>query len=108
MDLHAFVDANWAACPQTRCSFTGCCLRLADGTVAYKTKLQPTVAQSSTEADFMGACDAGKMLLYVRSIMWNLGILQTAASMLYEDNDAAVGLLAPSQRYSTKEGEEVC
>jgi hypothetical protein len=40
----------------------------------------------------MGACDAGKMLLYVRSIMRDLGIPQTAASMLYKDNDACIAM----------------
>jgi len=78
-------------------SFTGCCLRLAGGTIAYKTKLQPTVAQSSTEAEFMGGADAGKMLLYVRSIMWDLGIPQLAASPLYEDNDAATAMANSSK-----------
>ncbi len=100
MDLHAFVDTDLAACPQTQHSFTGCCLRLAGSTVAYKTKLQPTVAQSSTEAEFIGACDAGKMLLYVRSIMWDLKIPQTAASMLYEDNDACIAM-ANAQKPTT-------
>ena len=60
------------------------CIRLAGGTVAYKSRLQPTVALSSTEAEFMGACDAAKLLLYVRSILWDLGIPQEAASILYE------------------------
>jgi len=87
-----FVDSDWAACVTTRRSFTGLCIRLAGGTVAYKSRLQPTVALSSTEAEFMGACDAAKVLLYVRSILWDLGIPQEAASILYEDNDAATAM----------------
>ena len=49
-DLHRFVDSVWAACPKTRRSITGGGVRLAGGTVDYKTKLQPTAAQSYTEA----------------------------------------------------------
>jgi hypothetical protein len=49
----------------------------------------------------MGACDAGKMLLNVRSIMWDLGIPQTAASMLYEDNDAYIAM-ANAQKPTTQ------
>lgn len=64
----------------------------AGGTVAYKSRLLPTVALSSTEAEFMGACDAAKVLLYVRSILWDIGIPQEAASLLYEDNDAATAM----------------
>ena len=92
LDIHAYADADWAGDTRSRRSFTGCCVRMAGGTIAYKTKLQPTVAQSSTEAEFMGACDTGKMLLFIRSILWDLGIPQTAASILYEDNDACIAM----------------
>lgn len=90
--LHGYVDSDWATCPKTRRSMTGVCIRLAGGTIAYKTKLQPTVAQSSTEAEFMGASDFGKMMLYIRSILWDLGIPQNSASFLYEDNDACTAM----------------
>jgi hypothetical protein len=42
-------------------STTGICVKLAGGTIAYKTKLQITAACSSTEAEFMAACDAGRI-----------------------------------------------
>eukprot|EP00970_Alexandrium_tamarense_P016383 scaffold6418_cov269-Alexandrium_tamarense.AAC.1 len=43
---------------------------------------------SSTEAEFMAASDGGKMSLYIRSVLYDLGIPQWAAHELYEDNDA--------------------
>jgi hypothetical protein len=64
------------------------CIRLAGGTIAYKSKFQPTVAGLSTEAELMAANDTGKMILFVRSILWDLDIPQEAATVLYEDNDA--------------------
>ncbi|KAL7524258.1 hypothetical protein ACHAXR_000493 [Thalassiosira sp. AJA248-18] len=72
-----------AACPKThRSFFTGICLRLAGGgTLAYKTKFQPTVAMSSTESEFMAASGANKMLLYPRSILYDLLIPQENASL---------------------------
>jgi hypothetical protein len=91
-NLHGFVDSDWATCPKTRRSMTGICIRLAGGTIAYKTKLQATVAQSSTKAEFMGASDFGKMMLYIRSILWDLGLPQESASFLYEDNDACTAM----------------
>jgi hypothetical protein len=50
LDLNRYVDSDWATYPKTHCSFTGVCVCLAGGTIAYKSKIQPTVAQSSTEA----------------------------------------------------------
>lgn len=91
-EVHGYVDSDWATCPRTHRSLTGVCLRLAGGTIACKTKLQPTIAQSSTEAEFMGASDFGKILLYVRSVLWDLGVPQHAASVLYEDNDACTAM----------------
>jgi hypothetical protein len=35
-------------------------MHLAGGTIAYKTKIQPTVALSSIEAKFMAAYNASK------------------------------------------------
>jgi hypothetical protein len=45
------------------------------------------VAGSSTEAEFMAAYDTGKMILFIRSILWDLHIPQEAATVLFEDND---------------------
>jgi hypothetical protein len=101
LNAHAYVDSDWATCTRTRRSMTGVTIKLAGGTIAYKTKLQPTVALSSTEAEFMAACDAGKMILFVRSIMWDLDIPQQAASILYEDNDAATAM-ANAQKPTTR------
>lgn len=91
-DLHAFTDADWAACPKTRRSFSGICLRLACGIIAYKTRFQPTVAMSSIEPEFMAASNAAKMLLYTRSILYDLRIPQDTASIVYEDNNEATAM----------------
>jgi hypothetical protein len=50
------------------------------------------VAGSSTEAEFMAACDTGKMILFVRSILWDLNIPQEAATLLYKDNNACTAM----------------
>ena len=89
---YTFVDSDWASCIKTRRSTTGMNVKLAGGTIYYKTKLQPTVAMSSTEAEYMAASDAGKVILYIRSIMWDLNIPQQAASILYEDNDGCTAM----------------
>ena len=63
---HAYADSDWGTCVKTRRSFGGSVIRLAGGTIAYKSKFQPTVAGSSTEAEFMAAYDTGKMILFIR------------------------------------------
>jgi hypothetical protein len=63
----------------------------------------PTVSQSSTEGEFMAACSAGRMILFVRSILWDLRIPQAAAAtLLYEDNDACIAMTNTQKPTSTR------
>jgi hypothetical protein len=48
------------------------------------------IAHSSTEAEFTAACDAGKMILYFRSLLADLGVEQKQATVLFEDNNGAL------------------
>jgi hypothetical protein len=89
---HVYTDSDWATCVKTQRSFGGICIRLAGGTVAYKCKFQLTVTGSSTEAKFMAACDTGKMILFVRIVLWDLNIPQEAATLLYEDNNTCTAM----------------
>jgi hypothetical protein len=89
---HGYMDSSWGDCLLTRRSFGGTLMRLAGGPIAYKAKLQPTVASSSTEAEFIQASDSGRISLYVRSILWDMDVPQDAATILYEDNDGATAM----------------
>ncbi len=62
----AYGDSEWATCVKMQRSISGICIQLAGGTIAYKTKFQPTAALSTTEAKFMTACNVGCMSLFVR------------------------------------------
>jgi hypothetical protein len=88
----AYGDLDWATCFKTRHSFSGICIQLAGGTIAYKTKFQPTVALSTTEAKFIAACDVGRMSLFVRSILWDLDVPQEAATVAYKDNNGCTAM----------------
>ena len=91
------VDSDFAGDISHRRSVSGIVLRIAGGTVFYKTKYQDTVALSSTEAEFTAAAEAGKYILYVRSILDEIGVPQNEATVLYEDNNGAL-LMANAQQ----------
>ncbi len=40
----------------------------------------------------MAACTAGQMILFVHSVLWDLGVPQAAATLLYEDNNACIAM----------------
>jgi hypothetical protein len=53
LELVGYVDASHATDLRTRRSVTGLSFCLAGGAIAFKSKLQPTVATSSTESEFI-------------------------------------------------------
>jgi hypothetical protein len=69
----------------------------AGGAIGYKTKFQKVITHSSTEADFVAARDTAKLILFYRSLMEDIGIPQTDATVLYEDNNGAL-LMANAQQ----------
>ncbi|GFH45233.1 hypothetical protein CTEN210_01707 [Chaetoceros tenuissimus] len=86
----AYVDSDWAADTNHRKSISGFVISLAGGTVYYKTKFQETVATSTAEAEFTAAFEAAKAICYVRTILNELDICQSEATILHIDNNAAL------------------
>ena len=95
--LEAAVDSDWASDSTHRKSVSGIVLQIAGGAVLYKTKFQDTIALSSTQEEFSAACDAGKCILYVRSLLQEIGLNQENATTLYIDNNGAL-LMANAQQ----------
>ena len=90
LNTRASVDSDYANDTTHRRSVTGIAIKLAGGTVFYKTAFQATVALSSTEAEFIAACEAAKIILYIRSILDEINVRQDTATTLYEDNQGAL------------------
>ena len=95
--LHAAVDSDFAGDTTHRKSVTGIVIKLAGGAVLYKTAYQPTIAGSSTEAEFAAAAAAAKHILHLRTLLEEIGLRQEAATILFEDNQGAL-LMANAQR----------
>jgi hypothetical protein len=72
-NTHGYVDSNWGSDRQHRRSISGIVFMLAGATVFYETRHQPTVALSSTEAEFaaaaMGSRRWGAFLLDFNSMI---------------------------------------
>lgn len=95
--LEGLVDSDWASDTVKRKSISGIIIMLAGGAIAYKSKYQDVITLSTTEAEFVMACDAAKMILFIRSILEDLGIPQSHATTLFEDNHGAL-LMANAQQ----------
>ena len=43
LSLRGYMDADWAGCPNTRCSTTGSCMLLETSVISLKCKKQPSL-----------------------------------------------------------------
>ena len=91
--LVGYLDAAHATGTPTRRSVSGYVFTLAGGAVAYKSRRQPSVATSLTEAEFIAAVSAAKVAKYLCSVLHKLGFTQLRPTPLYVDNQAAIAMV---------------
>lgn len=91
-ELHGYCDADYAGDLDTRRSTTGYVYLLYGGAISWSSRLQPTVAASTAEAEYMAAAQAVKEALWLRKLMADLG-MKTTTVRIYCDNQGAIKLL---------------
>ena len=95
MRLTGYSDANWAGDIDTRRSTTGYVVMINNGAVAWRSQLQPTVALSTMEAEYMALTEATKELIWIRKLLAELGYFNNTDSKsteLYSDSQSAIAL----------------
>lgn len=88
----ALCDADWAGDKDTGRSTTGYIFLLAGGALSWRSRLQPTVALSSTEAKYRAITEAGQELIWLRTMLSRLGFEDAAPTVLQSDNMGAIHL----------------
>jgi hypothetical protein len=99
--LTGYTDSDWGCDHSHRRSISGVIILLAAATVLYKTKFQKAVALSSIETEFVSGSDGGKMLLYLRSLLKDLGFEQPNPTHMNQDNRGTIHMAnaqAPTRR----------
>lgn len=93
-ELHAYVDADWAGCPDTRRSTTGYVVKLAGSPVSWSSRRQRTVAMSTCEAEYVAGYKATQELIWIQNMINDLRTkgLETTLTPLLIDNNAALKL----------------
>ena len=66
MDIHDFVDADWAEDLDHRRSTSGYVFNLFGGAISWMIKRQVVVALSTTEVEYMAATHASKEAIWLQ------------------------------------------
>lgn len=91
-----YSDADWAGDKSTRRSTTGYLFKIMGGAISWRSKLQPTVALSSTEAEYRATTEAGQETVWLRRLLFDFSYEPSMPTTLHCDNLGAIQLTSKS------------
>jgi hypothetical protein len=81
----AFSDANWVGCPDGRRSTWAYCIFLGSNLISLSSRKQPTISRSSTEAKYKVVANTIAELLWIQTLLRELGIPLSFPAKLWCD-----------------------
>jgi hypothetical protein len=92
-EVLGYYDANWGGDLEDRRSTTGFVFMIGGGAISWSSKQQPTIALSTTEAEYMANTQATKEAIWITKLMMDLGYMEEKKMMVIQcDNQGAISL----------------
>jgi len=101
-ELVGYHDADYAADVDTRRSTTGAVFLLNERAVSWTSKLQKTIATSTTEAEYVAAAVAAKEAIWLQRLLGELGCGQASVKMHCDSQGAVAMMRNPVSSARTK------
>jgi hypothetical protein len=101
--LEGFADSDWASDKDTRRSVTAYVFMLGGAAVSWASRLQPAVALSSAESEYMAASAAAQEAIHLRALLASLGFPQEDPTVIWDDSQGCIAMSKnPIQHKRTK------
>eukprot|EP00253_Pinus_taeda_P020565 PITA_20565 len=102
LDIHGFVDADWAGDLDQRRSTSGYVLNLFRGAVSWMSKKQFVVALSTTEVEYMAATHASKEVVWLQRLCSSMGLVHGGMRIDCDSQSAIFLAKNPAYHLKTK------
>ncbi|XP_057788404.1 secreted RxLR effector protein 161-like [Salvia miltiorrhiza] len=92
LKLEGFTDSSFQSDKDDSKSMSGFIFTLNGGAICWKSSKQETVADSTTEAEYIAASDAAKEAVWIRNFIQELGVVPSVVDPvpIYCDNNGAI------------------
>ena len=98
LKLEGFSDSDWGGNIDTRKSTSGYIFKLGNGVTSWSSKLQPTIALSTMEAEYMAATHSAKERIWIQQLLKQLNRNFNTIS-IQVDNQSSINLAKNPEYY---------
>ncbi len=104
----AYADADHRGNKDNGKSTTGYIIKVGSGAVSWSSKLQPIVAFSTMEAEYVAACAAGKEIRWMQKLLEEMGYMVPKPTKLFMDNQSAISVAKNPEHHGRMKHLDLC
>lgn len=104
----SYSDADHGGNPDNGKLTSAYVVCIGTGTVSWSSKLQTIVAQSTTEAEYVAAVDAGKEVVWMHNLLLEFGYKLPGPSVLHMDNQSAISVSKNPEHHGRMKQLDLC
>jgi hypothetical protein len=93
-NILAYLDADWAGCPDTRCPTSGYAVFLDNNLISWSTKKQSTVSRSSAQSEYRTLALTVAEVTWLTHLLCDLRVSSPTPATILCDNHSAIFMSA--------------
>ena len=105
--LAGYADSDWAGSAVDRKSTSGYCFSMGSAMISWFSRKQVSIAQSTTEAEYIAASDVCKEAVSLRKLLYDLFGTKLDSTIIHCDNHSCIKLSEKSVFHNRSKHNEM-